>query len=76
MDSAKVQMTAWVQFKEEIKCEDGDVVRVSMAKKVINSQMTEVFQGRDLGEIIKEMFIHMMMQTKNLALANSRFVFD
>ena len=47
-----------------------------MVKKVFNSQMTEVFQGSDLGKIIEEMFAHMKMQVENLALANSEFMFD
>ena len=35
-----------------------------------------MFKGYNLGEIIEEMFAHMKTQVKNLALANSRFVFN
>ena len=38
--------------------------------------MMGVFQGSDLGEIVKEMSTHMKTQVENPALANSRFVFD
>ena len=76
LDSAKVQITPWIQFKVEVDDGDGDIVRVDMVKKVFNSQMTEVLQESDLGEIIEEMFTHMKTQVKNPALANSRFVFD
>ena len=55
---------------------DEDVVRVDTVKKAFNSHMTEVFWGSDLGEIIEEMFTHMKTQVENLALANSRFMFD
>ena len=45
-----------------------------MADKAFN--MSEVFQGSNLEEVIDEMFAHMKTQTENPALANSRFVFD
>ena len=75
-------MTTWIQFKIEVTVEvevedvDGEVVRVDTVKKAFNSQMTKVFQESDLDEITKEIFAHMKMQVKNLALANSRFVFN
>ena len=43
---------------------------------MFNSQMMKVFQGSDLCETIKELFAHMKMQVENLALANSRFLFN
>ena len=76
LDLAKMQMTAWIRFKVEFEDGDGNVIRVDTVKKAFNSCMTEVFQGNNLGEIINDMFAHMKMQVKILALANSRFVFD
>ena len=35
-----------------------------------------MFQGSYLGKIIEEMVAHMKTQVENLALTNSRFVFD
>ena len=71
-----VQTTTWILFKVEVKGEDGSIIKVDMVKKAFNSQMTEVLQGSDLGEMINEMFAHMKTQVQNLALVNSRFVFD
>ena len=76
LDAVKVQMTTWVRFKVEVEDGDGNIVRVDMVKKAFNSQIMEVFQGSDLGEIIKEVFTHMKTQVENLALANSGFVFN
>ena len=76
LDLAKVQTTAWIQFKVEVEGENGDIIRVDMVDEAFNSHMMEVFQESDLGKIIEEMLAHMGMQVKNLALANSRFVFD
>ena len=76
LDSVKVQMTAWIQFKVKIESEDGSVIKVNEIRKAFNSLMTEVFEGTDLDKIIEETFTHMKTQVKNPALANSRFVFD
>ena len=46
--SAKVQTTAWIQFKVEIKGKDGSVINVDEVRKAFNSRMTEVFQGSNL----------------------------
>ena len=74
LDSVKVQMTAWIQFKVEV--EDESIIKVDEVIKAFNSRMMEVFQGSNLGEIIEETFAQMKMQVENPALANSRFVFD
>ena len=74
LDSVKVQITAWIQFKVEVM--DGDVIRVDTIDKAFNSRMTEVFQISSLHEVIDEMFAHMRTQIANPALANSKFVFD
>ena len=39
LNSAKVQTTAWIQFKVEVKDENGSVVRVDTVDKAFNSQM-------------------------------------
>ena len=54
LDSAKVQMTAWVRFRVEGK--DGNVMWINMLDKVFKGRMMKVFQGSDVGEIIEEMF--------------------
>ena len=60
----------------EVEDGDGNVFRVDMVDKVFNSQLTKVFEGSNLDEIIDKMFVHMRMQVENPALANSRFVFN
>ena len=71
-----MRTTASVQFKVETEGEDGSVINIDEVRKAFNSHMTEVFQGSDLGEIIKEMFAQLKTQVENLALAYNRFVFD
>ena len=75
LDSMKVQTTAWIRFKVEVVDEDGNIIRIDMVDKAFNSQMTEVFQGSNLDEVIDEMFAHMKTQIENPALAKSRFKF-
>ena len=76
LDLAKVQMTAWIQFKVEVEDGDGSIIRVDSVGKSFNSKMMEVLQGSNLDEIINEMFTHMRTQVKHQALMNSRFVFN
>ena len=76
LDSMKVQTTAWIRFKVEVEDEDGNAIRVDKVDKEFNSRMMEVFQGSNLEEVIYEMFAHMKTEIENLALVNSRFVFD
>ena len=71
LGSARVQMTVWIRFR--IEYEDGIIDRVRLP---FNSQMTEIFQGSDLNEIVNWMFNHTKTQIENPALANSRFRFD
>ena len=47
---------------------NGNIIRVDKVDKVFNSQMTEVFQGSNLDEVIDEMFAHMKTQIENPAL--------
>ena len=64
LNLARVQTTTSVSFK--IEYEDGIIDRVRMSFK---SQMTDIFRGSDLNEIVIEMF-------ENPVLANSRSIFD
>ena len=66
LKSARVQTTTWIRL---IKDDD----RVELA---INSRMTNVHQGSDLGQIVDEMIAHIKTQIENPALPNSRFRFD
>ena len=68
LGSARVEMTAWIRFRIEHEGRIIDRVRLSF-----NSQMTDMFQGSNLKEIVSEMFPHMKTQIENPALANSRF---
>ena len=71
LESAKVQRTPWIRFKIDVEDRDGDVVRVDMVKKAFNSGMMEVFQGSELGKIIKEMFAHMKTQVEHPVVLGS-----
>ena len=72
LGSARVQTTTWIRFKRALE-DDFGFDRVELP---FNSRMTEIFQGSDLNEIVNEMFAHMVMQIRNPALRNSRFVFN
>ena len=76
LGSAKVQMTAWIRFRQALEDDFGNVIGFDRVDLLFNSRMTEIFQGSDLNEIVNEMFTHMKTQIENLALRNSRFVFD
>ena len=66
LNSATVQVTAWIRFMQEID-------RVELT---FNSRMTEVHRGSDLDGIVDGMITHMKMQIENPTLANSRSRFD
>ena len=72
LGSARVLTTTWIRFKRALE-DDFGFDRVELP---FNSRMTEIFQGSDLNEIVNEMFAHMVMQIRNPALRNSRFVFN
>ena len=55
-----------------IECENGIIDRVRLP---FNSQITDIFQGSDLNEIVNGMFTQMKTQIENPALANSRIRF-
>ena len=71
LNSARVQKNIWITFR--IEHQEGIIDRVRLA---FNSQMTDVFSGSDLNEIVNGMFTHMKTQIENPALASSRFIFD
>ena len=64
--SVKVQTTTWIRFKQ-----DEELVELAF-----NSRMTDVHNLSEVEEIVDEMINHMKEQVENLALLNSRFVFD
>ena len=72
MNSARVQTTTWIRFIQEFE----DLVEIDRVDKALNSRMTEVHQGIDLGRIVNGMITHMKTQFKNPTLKNSRFRFD
>ena len=74
--SARVQTTTFIRFMVEVEDENGNVIGVNRIEKAFNSQMTDIFQGSDLNEIIEEMFAHVKTQIENPAFENNRFGFD
>ena len=48
LDLVKVQMTSWIQFKVEVKGEDGSIINFDAVKKAFSNWITEVFQRSDL----------------------------
>ena len=56
----------WIRFRK-----DGKLVELAL-----NSRMMNVYNLRDLGEIVNEVIAHMKQQIENPALLNSRFVFN
>ena len=61
LDAAKVQMHLWEMWKkeEEAVFEEGRTTHEVKVEKVFNSLMTELFQGSDVEEILKNMFAHL-----------------
>ena len=64
--SVKVQTTTWIRFKQ-----DEELVELAF-----NSRMTDVYNLREVEEIVNKMINHMKQQVENPDLLNSRFVFD
>ena len=56
----------WIRFRK-----DGELVEL-----VFNSRMVNVYNLSDMNEIVNEMIAHMKQQIENLALSDSKFVFD
>ena len=78
--SARIQTTAWIRFVRdgplrdpgEAHDEEGQE-RVELA---FNSLMTSVYQGSEMDQIVDGMIPNIKFQIENLALLNSRFVFN
>ena len=65
--AVRSQATTWIRFVK-----DG----IELIKLVFNSRMLAVYNLSDMGEIVSAMTEHMKQQIKNLALRDSKFVFD
>ena len=63
LGSAKVQMTAWIRFRMNVKNENVYLVRLHFS-----SGMAEIFQNSDSNEIVNEMFTHIKMQIEKRTL--------
>ena len=64
--AVRTQTTTWIRFRK-----DGELVELAF-----NSRMVNVYNLRDMNEIVNKMIAHMKQQIENPALSNSRFVFD
>ena len=66
MGAVRLQVTMWIRIRK-----DGE-----MAELAFNSRMLNIYNLSDMNQIVNEMITHMKQQIKNLALSDSRFVFD
>ena len=64
--SVRAQTSTWIRFRR-----DEDLVDL-----VFNSRMTSIYNLNDIEGIVFEMINHMKEQIENLALLNSRFIFQ
>ena len=60
------QATTWIRFRK-----DGEIVELAF-----NSRMLNVYNLSDMNETVNGLITHMKQQIKNLALSDSKFVFD
>ena len=60
------QATTWIRFRKDRE----------MVELAFNSRMLNVYNLSDMNEIVNAMISHMKQQIKNLALSDSKFVFD
>ena len=86
--STKVQLSLWVKWKkieeqvialvESQGDRDGSTPGVYevIVEKVFNSLMTEVYQGSDIEELLKQMFAYIKTQIDHPALPKSGFTLD
>ena len=51
LNVAKVQTTAWIRFKVQVKNGDGNVIRIDTVDKAFNSRITQVLKGSDLTKL-------------------------
>ena len=64
--SSRTQTTIWTRF-----IKDNEQIELAF-----NSIMVDTHQGSDLGQIVDEMIVQMMIQIENPRLLNRRFRFD
>ena len=64
--AVRTQTTMWIRFRK-----DGELIELAF-----NSRMVNVYNLSNLNEIVNEMIAHMKQQIENLALLDSKFVFD
>ena len=60
------QVTTWIRFRK-----DGEMVELAF-----NSGMLNVYNLSDMNKIVNVMITHIKQQIENLALSDSKFVFD
>ena len=66
MGAVLSQATTWIRFRK-----DGEMVELAF-----NSRMLNVYNFRDMNEIVNAMITHMAQQIENQALSDSKFVFN
>ena len=62
----RFQATTWIRFRK-----DGE-----MTELAFNSRMLNVYNLSNMNEIVNAMITHMVQQIENLALSDSKFVFN
>ena len=60
------KVTTWIRFRKDEE----------MVELAFNSRMLNVYNLSDMNQIVNKMTTHMTQQIENLALLDSRFVFD
>ena len=64
--SARVQATTWIHFRQDFQ----------FAELAFNSRMTDFHKASNIESLVDLMINHMREQIENLALINSKFVFE
>ena len=64
--AVRSQATTWIRFRK-----DGEMVELAF-----NCRMLNVYNLSNINEIVNVMITHMVQQTENPALSDSKFVFD
>ena len=66
MGAVRSQATTWIRFRK-----DGEMIELAF-----NSRMLIIYNLSDMNEMVNAMITHMVQQIENLALADSKFIFD
>ena len=78
--SARIQTTAWIRFVRDGPPSGPGEAHDEQGQETIelafNSLMTSVYRGSKMDQIVDGMTTNMKFQIENLALLNSRFLFD